>query len=569
MQRKGMSQSCIELKKSNCKNCYKCIRYCPVKSIRFSGSQARVLEDECIYCGRCIVVCPQKAKVARNDVEKVKVMLASGSPVCVSVAPSFVANYRGATISSISDALKALGFAEVEETALGASMVKNQYDALVREERQDVFISTCCHSLNLLVRRHFPEAIPYLARVVSPMVAHCHSLKERFPGCKTVFIGPCVAKKHEQTEHKEDVDCVLTFPELTAWLKEKGLSVKPGEDHNDYSKARLFPSCGGILKTMECDNPNYTYLAIDGHRACIKAIRDILEGRVHKCFVEMSMCDGSCVCGPIVDSNEQTPVSGYLAVKQYAGHRDFVLPQYNSEELRCEHPYGVVPHEEPSEEEIKRILKMVGKVSKADELNCGCCGYDSCRDKAIAVIRGKADLSMCLPFLKDRAESFSESIMNNTPNGIIILNESMEMQQINNEALNILNLRDSSAVLGEKIDRVLDPQIFHEVELSGDNVLNRNIYLADYLKHVDVSVIYDGNYHTYMCIMRDITAEANAQEEKDKIRQHTIEVADQVVGKQMRVVQDIASLLGETVAETKIALTKLKESLSNESTAVY
>ncbi|MGM9999123.1 MAG: [Fe-Fe] hydrogenase large subunit C-terminal domain-containing protein [Candidatus Bruticola sp.] len=561
-----MSQGCIELKKSNCKNCYKCIRYCPSKSIRFSGNQAHVIEDECIYCGRCVVVCPQKAKVARCDVEKVKVFLAEGAPVCVSLAPSFAANYAGATIGSMREALKALGFSEIEETAIGATMVKKQYEELVAEGKQDVIISTCCHSVNLLVRRHFPEVLSKLARVVSPMVAHCHSLKERFPGCKTVFIGPCISKKHEQTEHADDVDCVLTFRELTEWLKEERITVKPGTDDNDYSKARLFPSCGGILRTMDCNQPNFDYIAIDGAHNCVNALRDIQEDKIHNCFIEMSICTGSCICGPAMDENVEAPISAHLAINKYAGKHDFVVPPYNPEELKCDHPYDVVPREQPTEEEIKRILRMVGKVSKEDELNCGCCGYNTCREKAIAVIQGKADLSMCLPYIKERAESFSDNIISNTPNGIIVLNESLEVQQINKAALSILNLRSDSAILGEKVDRVLEPQIFREVLLTNQNVLNRQLYLADYLKHVDFSVFYDNSYHILMCIMRDITAEQAGREEKEKIRQHTIEVTGQVVEKQMRVVQEIALLLGETTAETKIALTKLKESLIDEST---
>lgn len=563
-----MSQGAIELKKSNCKNCYKCIRYCPVKSIRFSGNQAPVVDEECIYCGRCIVVCPQHAKEARNDVEKVKVFLADWdkAPVYVSLAPSFVANYPQATIESVQKALLKLGFAGVEETALGASMVKDQYEKLVAEGKQEVIISTCCHSVNLLVRRHFPQAIAHLARVVSPMVAHCQSLKERFPGCKTVFVGPCVAKKHEQTEHKEAVDCVLTFRELSAWLEEEKIKIEAGHDENAYSKARLFPACGGILRTMKCDDPHYTYLAIDGAHNCRMALKDVMEGKLGRCFIEMSMCTGSCICGPVMDGYRSTPISGFVAVRDYAGPHDFVVPPYDPESLRCDHPYSKINHEVPSEESIQRILKMVGKTSKADELNCGSCGYDTCRAKAIAVIQGKADLSMCLPFLKDRAESFSDTIINNTPNGIIVVNESLEVQQINSAALHLLNLQEASTVLGEKIDRLLEPSIFQEVMLMGENVSNRVLYLADYLKYVEISVLQDRNYHVLMCILRDITEEQNARERKEKIRQHTIEVTDQVVEKQMRVVQEIASLLGETTAETKIALTKLKESLSDEST---
>lgn len=180
--------------KSNCKNCYKCIRHCPVKAIRFSGNQAHIIGDECILCGHCFVVCPQNAKEIVNETEKVRVLLQS-YPVYVSLAPSFIANYEGVGINAMRTALKKLGFADVEETALGATVVKNEYDRLLREEKRDIVISSCCHSVNLLIQKYFPKELPYLADVLSPMQAHCADLKRRHPGAKTVFIGPCVAKR--------------------------------------------------------------------------------------------------------------------------------------------------------------------------------------------------------------------------------------------------------------------------------------------------------------------------------------------------------------------------------------
>ena len=186
---------CLTLKKSNCKNCYKCIRHCPVKAIRFSGNQAHIIGNECILCGQCFVVCPQNAKQIVDETEKVKVLLNGTDPVFVSLAPSFIANYDGVGIESMRKALKQLGFYDVEETAVGATIVKNEYDRMLEHEDRDVVISSCCHTINLLIQKHYPEALDYLADVVSPMQAHCQDLKRRFPNAKTVFIGPCVAKK--------------------------------------------------------------------------------------------------------------------------------------------------------------------------------------------------------------------------------------------------------------------------------------------------------------------------------------------------------------------------------------
>ena len=222
--------NCLTLKKSNCKNCYKCIRHCPVKAIRFSANQAHIIGNECILCGQCFVVCPQNAKQIVDETEKAKVLLKSGSPVIVSLAPSFVANYDGIGINSMKNALKKLGFFDVEETAVGATIVKKEYERMLKEEERDIIITSCCHSINLLIQKYFPAELEYLADVVSPMQAHCMDIKRRFPDAKTVFIGPCVAKKDEAEHYEGIVDAVLKFEELTRWLKEEKIELEPGMD---------------------------------------------------------------------------------------------------------------------------------------------------------------------------------------------------------------------------------------------------------------------------------------------------------------------------------------------------
>jgi uncharacterized Fe-S cluster-containing protein len=210
----------------------------------------------------------------------------------------------------------------------------------------------------------------------------------------------------------------------------------------------------------------------------------------------------------------------------------------------------------PTEEEIKAILQKIGKTKPEDELNCGSCGYDTCREKAIAVYFGEADLNMCLPYLKEKAESFSDTIINNTPNGIIVLNELLEVQQINAAACRIMNIRRASDVLGEQVVRIMDPRSFLEAMEEGKNIQGKRVYLSEYKKYVEETVLYDPSYHIIMGIMRDITDEESAHEQKEEISRQTIDITDKVVEKQMRIVQEIASLLGETTAETKIALTR-------------
>lgn len=555
----------LKLKKSNCKNCYKCIRHCPVKSIRFFENQAFIVEDECILCGHCFVVCPQNAKEIKNDVETAKALIAGGSPVIASIAPSFVANYEGVTISSMKKALKKLGFADAEETAEGATVVKKKYDEMVEKGEQELIISSCCHSVNLLIQKHFPEALPYLAKTVSPMQAHSLEIKQRNPEAKTVFIGPCISKKAEAEDYPGIVDCVLTFEELTGWLEEKGIAFEPCEDdEKEGGRARLFPTGGGILRSMECNNKDYTYLHVDGTENCVNALREIVDGKMGKCFIEMSACYGSCVSGPVIERNRHACVSNTVTVDKYAKERDFDALALSNEKMTKEIKFIGVKRLMPGSKAIEEILKKMGKRSPADELNCGSCGYDTCREKAIAVFNGKADLTMCLPFLKEKAESFSDTIIKNTPNAIIVLNESLEVQQINKAALKLMNITNASDVLGEQVVRILDPLPFFDVIESGVNIHDKRIYLAEYNKYVEQTLIYDQGYHIIMSIMRDVTEEERAKKAKEELSSSTIEITDKVIEKQMMAVQEIASLLGETTAETKIALTKLKESLNQQ-----
>ncbi len=556
--------NCLTLKKSNCKNCYKCIRHCPVKSIRFSGNQAHIIGNECILCGQCFVVCPQNAKEIVDETEKVKVLLQGSEPVVVSLAPSFIANYDGVGIESMREALKKLGFYDVEETAVGATIVKKEYDRMLREDGRDIVISSCCHSINLLIQKYFPHELVYLADVVSPMQAHCKDIKKRIANAKTVFIGPCVAKKDEAEHYEGIVDAVLTFEELTNWLNAEKIELRSGISECEESRARFFPTTGGILKTMEQNAPGYTYLAIDGTENCIAALRDIENGKIHHCFIEMSACVGSCVGGPVMEKYHRSPVKDYMAVARFAGSRDFDVAQPDLLTLKKNFEFIERKLQPPTEEEINGILRQMGKFKPSQELNCGSCGYNTCREKAVAIFQGKAEISMCLPYLKDKAESFSDTIVRNTPNGLIVLNENLEVQQINAAARKIMNIRSASDVLGEQVIRILEPGLFMEVLRSGRGVYGRREYLAEYKRYVEETVVYDRESRMLVCIMRDITDEEKEREKKESISRQTVEVADKVVDKQMRIVQEIASLLGETAAETKIALSKLKESISDE-----
>ena len=549
----------LQLKKSNCKNCYKCIRNCPVKSIKFADGQANIISDDCILCGRCFVNCPQDAKEIRNDVPKVKELLASGRPVYASVAPSFIAEFPLLDFPSMQSCLKKLGFTDAEETAIGATMVKREYERMIASGEHDVIISSCCHSVNSLIQKYYPSVLPFLAPVLSPMLAHCRKIKAEHPGAATVFIGPCLSKK-EEAELYHDCDLVLTYEELEGWLNESNI-VPEGTSTEDTGckRARFFPIKGGILKSMHQQPEQYTYLAVDGVQNCIDAFREIEAGRLKHCFIEMNACEGGCVNGPSISHHHKSVLAGEVKVLAFGGEAEFDVPQQS--DMAKNIPYIGTHDAIPGENAIREILAKIGKTSKEQELNCGSCGYNTCREKAIAVYQGKADLSMCLPYLKEKAETFSGYVINNTPNAIFVMDENLCVQQINKAGCAMFHLNGPSDIVGSPLVRLINPSEYLAVMTSSVPVTEQKRYIPEYNIYVDETIVYDHSYHIVFGIMRDITQQELQATEHKELCAKTVQITDAVIDKQMRVVQEIASLLGETTAETKIALTQLKDTL--------
>lgn len=551
-------------KENDCRSCYKCIRNCPVKSISFSNGQASIIPDECVLCGTCYLVCPQSCKIIRDDLSVAKDLVSSSSPVIASVAPSYLASFPGTSFPKFREALLKIGFADAEETAIGATIVKKEYDSLVDSGKQDIIISTCCHSINLLIEKHFPELTCYLAPVLSPMLAHAKDIKQRNKKAKVIFLGPCIAKKNEIEMYPGLTDCVLTFLELERWFKEKNVVVEVDNNPKkiDESLARLFPVEGGILATMKKDNPSYAYLAIGGMDEALASLKDIASGKVHHAFIEMSSCKGSCINGPAIDPNARALVSSYLSISRSAGKKDFQVSNYSSNEIKKSFPAFTSKKKVFSEEEIEEVLRKIGKTSKKDELNCSSCGYPSCRDKAVAVLEGKATLTMCLPYLMEKATSFGNNIVDTSDNGIVAVDETLKIQLVNPSLASWLN-KNQKEMVGKDVAAFLDPSVF-ALALAGTPIKNRHISLVSANKVCEATVSYEPQFHLITGVFRDITKEEELRLKKENLAKETAKVTSEVVEKNMRAVQEIASLLGESTAETKIALTKLSEALKKE-----
>lgn len=548
----------LKSKENDCRSCYKCIRACPSKSISFRDGQASILASECVLCGSCFNVCPQHCKVIRDDTSLAKRLLCSKQAIA-SVAPSFLASFPGVGFASLREALLKLGFLDAEETALGATLVKNEYEEILKKG-QDVVISTCCHSVNLLIEKHYPECLKYLAHTLSPMQAHAISLKERHPGCKVVFLGPCISKKDEIDRYPGSVDCVLTFLELDALFKEASIAPEVKEEEKEERSAcRLFPSEGGILSTMR-QKEGIDYLSLSGMENCMMALEDLGKGKIHHAFLELSSCPGSCLNGPAHIKKGSGPLNSLIACRHSAGREDFLVAPL-SRSLEKEFSDLSLKEKEPSEEEIEAVLRKIGKVTKKDELNCSSCGYSTCREKAIAVLRGKASLEMCLPFLMEKATSFGSDIVEYSPNGILVLNEEGNVQLANPAMAAMLGLSSPNGLLGEPIASFLDPEPFF-LSLSGMGTRLKKMALRNG-KIGEVSIHYDEKYHIILASIRDVTDHERRKARHIKDAEECARVTSLVIDKNMEAVQQIAQLLGESAAATKIALTRLSDTLQD------
>ena len=559
----------IRLNKSNCKNCYKCIRNCPVKSIAYRDGRIHIIGDECIYCGNCLLICPQNAKSISSDLPKVKRAVQAGEKLYVSLAPSYVAAFPRCGILKISAALKQLGFVHVEETAIGAEQVTREYEKLIRKHRMKNIITSACPSINLLIEKNYPSLIPQLAPVVTPVIAHSHMIKKIYGvRARVVFIGPCISKKYEclDPDNNNSLFAVLTFGELDRWFREEGIDFSK-QDRNGRTLTntlpRYYPAPGGIIKNLRREEPrSYQCLSVDGVDRCIEILDSVVHDGLSGYFFEMNACIGGCLGGPalkmmhvsFLKSKDVLARNVKLRNEAPAALTEGVPAQFEKK-FRTRSGKAVAI----DERDIQRVLAATGKTSPDQELNCGCCGYNTCREKAIAVLQGKADIHMCIPYMRELAESMSNAVVENAPIGILIVNDSLNVEQFNPAAAKLLNLTEKS--VGQPIQRILPSADFEEALRNGTNILNhKQEYRALHLI-VRQTVVLVENSRVLFVLLEDVTREEQMRENRRRITEATAAFANEAIEKQMRAVQKIADLLGETTSETEVALHQLTKNI--------
>jgi len=615
--------STIEAK---CKDCYKCVRACPVKAIRIragvaeAGARpmyAEVVEERCILDGECLRVCPQKAKRVRPEAGRVRRWLEQGEAVYASLAPSFVVAWP-VEPGRLVGALRVLGFAGAGETAVGAELVA----AAARRELERVLatgqpgcgatgsdgdvprlpvVTTACPVVVNLMEMFYPEALPHASRVVSPMTAHARLLKAIHPGAKVVFVGPCVAKKQEaeRPEAAGVVDAVLTLAELDDWFIEEGLDVARVEpvalDGPAPSLGRVFPTEGGFFRaaSLPADLLSSRWVAVSGIDACREILGGLAAGGVpagleSALVLELLACRGGCLAGPAMPAGLRSlTVVRRQRLLAYAGPGDRAAGPAE----RPAEPFALdlmehglerafnerrPPAPVPTEEDIKAILARVGKHGPEDELNCGVCGYASCRDKAVAVYQGMAEPDMCLPYMRERAESLSNLVVAAAPSGVVAVDRELRIVFANAAFRRMFRLGADEPVEGRPLVEVLgDDTTFRAFQARTDDggggiatpeaaARESEVYYSGPDVYVRQMVFQLGDRDTIIGLFSDLSADVRQRRRLAELRGETVERAREVIAKQMKVAQEIAGLLGETTAETKVILTKLIEFINRE-----
>ena len=411
----------------------------------------------------------------------------------------------------------------------------------------------------------------YLAPVVSPMVAHGRYIKKHDPEAKVVFVGPCFAKIEEARDVRVDdaIDAVLTFQDLEEWMKKANLtlaSVEPAPlDSENAGLARMYPTNAGVLHNVKARGlTGWQLQHIEGPDACFEMIKALKQGDLHKVFIEMNMCVGSCMGGPARMEERPSRFSAGMKVRDYGRDAEVEVPKIDHAGINVSKVFvdRTKPVKLPTEEEIRAILRSIGKESKADELNCGSCGYPTCRDKAIAVFQGKAELSMCLPHMFQIAQSTSNVVLDNSPNIILVVDEDLKITELNAAGQKIFGISRAEA-LNKYLYELFDPRDFEFVLESYETILSKPLTIDEYNLTVEQTLVYLPNQHGVMGILRDVSAEKEQQESLYQLRVDTMNMAQKVIDKQMIAAQEIASLLGETTAETKATLTHLKNMIIN------
>ena len=553
--------------KNECNDCYKCIRDCHVKAIRIQGGSASVINEKCIACGHCVTICPVGAKKVRNDIDKVKTLLLTGKKVYVSLAPSWAGVYN-ITKEKMIATLKKLGFAGVSETALGAQEVSIQTAKILNEAESGLFISSACPVIDDYIRLYKPKFTNCITPIASPALTHAGLLKKEFgEDIMVVFVGPCIAKKNEADKHPELISVALTFDELNYWLKEEFIDIKNIETdenckfvpENAYEGA-LYPLEGGMNETIKrvgIDKNDVTFIGVSSLEAFDKSLQNIKPEKItNKIFVEALGCPGGCINGPCLSSEKSRIMitSDIYANTQYREE----IPKEPKMVISEEYSPAPLEKVEYPNEQVVKALKKISKHKPEDELNCGGCGYSSCREFVNALIAGDAEPSMCVSYMRKIAVRKAAAMLRCMPSAVVIVDSNMEIVEANDsfEQMFLGDLYEIFAsrqdgLSGASLERIIPfSELFKSALDTGKDIHQEHYAIKD--KVYDISIFTIEDNELIGAVISDVT---KSEIDRSKIAKK----AREVITKNIATVQEIASLLGEHMVETELLLNSIAE----------
>jgi iron only hydrogenase large subunit-like protein len=570
-----MKNSVIYTEKNNCQDCYKCIKQCPVKAIKVEDFSAFVIPDRCIYCGQCVLDCPVGAKKVRNDVDLVQSWIDLGYPVYACIAPSYLSDFPEVEPQALIAALQNIGFKGVSEVALGAEIVARETKEWLNTQNDGVYLSTCCPSAVEYVCKYHPQLKKHLVPVKSPMLVHSQLLKQLYGNrIKTVFLGPCFAKKKEADEDGDIVDAALSFKEIREWLDIE----MPGWTKNKVSDTtfvpyaasvgNFFPVDGGMILNMDARARvnNLRSMAFSGINHMKQIINDIPDWELNgKLFIELMACEGGCINGPGAFSKKsaaQNRMSILLRANASKKPSENTLPSTKINAIATFNTLLPVVEIKPTESQLQNALQTVAKFTRDDELNCGGCGYDSCRDLATAILAGNAERSMCVSYMRRVAHDKASILLKKMPSGVVIVDENLRVIDSNNKFADLLGadakiiLETRSSLEGCELSKLVPfHKLFSAVLQSGEEMLEQDV--RDEGRYLHVSVITIQPYKIVCGVIQNMR---EPEVRKDLV----IDRTRQVIRQNMEVVQKIAYLLGENASFTESMLLSILETHDKE-----
>ncbi|MFA6769685.1 MAG: [Fe-Fe] hydrogenase large subunit C-terminal domain-containing protein [Bacteroidales bacterium] len=433
----------IYTEKINCQDCYKCIKVCPVKSIKVEDFSASVIEETCIYCGKCINACPVGAKKYRNDTDILKEWAHNGQKMIACLAPSFLSDFGDEKFENLLKVFYCLGFSGVSETAIGADMVATETNRFLQETDKKIVLATCCPSVVNYIKIYYPEYQGHLAPIVSPMIAHVRLLRESgYATHKLVFVGPCIAKKHESDIYENETDVVITFEELRMLMEEEGIyfsdmervDLPEGFVIGASDRAGIFPVDSGMISTMckDIEPVDSAFMSFSGMKSVMEVCGELGEWKPNKkIFIELMACDGGCIKGPATSCAEGLAAKRNRLLNEFDAFKKSGLAiPLPIKEVDMSFDAYKLPYKINciySDYEIQEVLNSMGKVTKEDELNCTGCGYDNCRAHAVALLDGKAEREMCISQMRKEAQNQASVLLRKMPYGVVLVDENLRV----------------------------------------------------------------------------------------------------------------------------------------------